>query len=513
MAHKHNEKRRAESDDLKPMYLKVADRMEQDLPSLERVLPSITALSSRYNTSYFTARRAVEVLKSRKCISAHPEKKMLINVRVRSQSDAPTSAAEELALVFDEEIETGSLRLGEEMEKMEALAAAHHVSKTTVRKACEILMKKGLVHKRGKRYIIGNRPSNWKSHAVRNGGTVAVLIRNAASCSWLLRSYRTSPFLRSFIHGLDRASVRMVQVQYGENPAVVNTEFGRQSFDAFIGRYGTDFLGMLCLVTHRDLPRLDDFLWYWTTFKKPIVWFDYRGDNFKTISTSAVRKRRLYRCRFGESEAVLHALEALCAHGHRTVAFPNCMMQHREWVAHRAAIIEKVIAKHSLPLSVAVFNSPEYLFSSNDPELANKSTTNRKDADIITRIVTQFPHQFHTVMSSSTPVLKAVLTREAFTAILAPNDELAFYYRKWLLFNGINIPKQLSLVSFDDSEEFWHVPLASVDFGLDHMGYASAQILLRGAPVRVSDSGVIVPKCKLHNRGSLGRAPKHPVRV
>jgi DNA-binding LacI/PurR family transcriptional regulator len=94
------------------------------------------------------------------------------------------------------------------------------------------------------------------------------------------------------------------------------------------------------------------------------------------------------------------------------------------------------------------------------------------------------------------------------TAIVAPNDRLAHAYYLWCKDAGIEIPRGLSLVGFDNLPESVGFPVASIDFGFARLGYLAAHILIGDIPVNENHEGVIAGIPTLIDSGSVERPAK-----
>ena len=91
------------------------------------------------------------------------------------------------------------------------------------------------------------------------------------------------------------------------------------------------------------------------------------------------------------------------------------------------------------------------------------------------------------------------------TAFLAMNDVLAKEYYLWFRALGLRIPRDLSIISFDNMYESKAYGIASVDFGYADMGYRAAHLLIGDIPVATDGRRWhIRPEPVLHDRGSIG---------
>jgi DNA-binding LacI/PurR family transcriptional regulator len=85
------------------------------------------------------------------------------------------------------------------------------------------------------------------------------------------------------------------------------------------------------------------------------------------------------------------------------------------------------------------------------------------------------------------------------------NDRVGFQYLWWADAAGIEVPRHLSIVAFDNVGESEALPLTTVDFGFARLGYLAAHVLIGDIPVRADEAGNIPGTCTLIDRGSVGR--------
>ena len=106
-----------------------------------------------------------------------------------------------------------------------------------------------------------------------------------------------------------------------------------------------------------------------------------------------------------------------------------------------------------------------------------------------------------------TACLGAFLARSDTTAILAPNDEHARMFYRWLMMAGIRVPEDLSLLSFDDLvESAYPYTISSINFGFDSLGYTAFHALLGDIPLKVDKWKSIEAKSRINHFATIGHA-------
>jgi DNA-binding LacI/PurR family transcriptional regulator len=91
------------------------------------------------------------------------------------------------------------------------------------------------------------------------------------------------------------------------------------------------------------------------------------------------------------------------------------------------------------------------------------------------------------------------------TALVAPRDYNAYQLYDALALKGIRIPRDCSLISFDNYAMLQAAPVSSIDFGMGYLGYCAFHFLFGVIPVTHKRNGDIPSRPHLVNRGSTGR--------
>lgn len=73
---------------------------------------------------------------------------------------------------------------------------------------------------------------------------------------------------------------------------------------------------------------------------------------------------------------------------------------------------------------------------------------------------------------------------------------------------GFRIPRDISLLSFDNQPPLQISPVSSVDFGMGYLGYSAFHYLFGVLPVKHERNGDIASTPHIVNRGSTGPAPR-----
>ena len=107
------------------------------------------------------------------------------------------------------------------------------------------------------------------------------------------------------------------------------------------------------------------------------------------------------------------------------------------------------------------------------------------------------------MLLKKTPSIVSLLSQGA-TALIACNDYAAMELVYWANGVGIEIPRHLSVVSFDNVGAIEPYGISSIDFGFAQLGYCAAHIFIGDVPVGVDSEGGLGSTCILNDRGSIG---------
>jgi DNA-binding LacI/PurR family transcriptional regulator len=104
---------------------------------------------------------------------------------------------------------------------------------------------------------------------------------------------------------------------------------------------------------------------------------------------------------------------------------------------------------------------------------------------------------------------RALCVDSGVTAIFVANDQMALGVLRALNEHGRHIPREVSVVGFDDIPEaaYFTPPLTTVKQDFDDMGRRSLQLLLQMLDGELVETGTSVAP-KLQVRASTGRAPR-----
>ncbi len=101
------------------------------------------------------------------------------------------------------------------------------------------------------------------------------------------------------------------------------------------------------------------------------------------------------------------------------------------------------------------------------------------------------------------PALMKALNHPDITALITPNDQDARNIFEWLRNAGIQIPREISLLSFDNSDSLAGFPVTTIDFGFGVLGYNAFHLFLGDVPVKRNRRGEIASQPHIVHRRSI----------
>jgi DNA-binding LacI/PurR family transcriptional regulator len=247
---------------------------------------------------------------------------------------------------------------------------------------------------------------------------------------------------------------------------------GKKEIRKVILELGDSFCGLILTPLHQHLSGFSDWCSWLLKFAKPLVWLQ----DYEPQQIVAQPHPNFYRVNYGawvnpdmETEADL-ALKEIFNKGHRKVVF--------------ACNDPKVY--HWFRLRLQGFLKSKY--ASGVEIIALEKTI------------------------SDAALMKLVLQVADITCLIVPNDRYAIRYWQVLTEMGIKIPRDLSMISFDNLADLHPFPISSVDFGMANLGYKVIHILLNDIPVETIKKTHLMGLCQLIDRGSVG-TPRKNIRL
>lgn len=499
-------------------------------------LPALTELSKQFGVSRATAAKAVAVLRGEGLVVSRGRGGIWIAGREpRSGSRrSPAGSADRLCDMLRSAIADGVYAANEPLPKLGYFVVERHVSARTVRAAYERLVTERLAYRRGKQWIVGRRDIRLPAGPSRERPVVVIAVAGESTWRDLCREPVVGRFARTFNRSCERHGIQTFPVLTQSNAPghlVGTLPSGLDEVRAFVRGIRSRLLGVLLLGDGRGGPGRE-WLSMFASGDRPVVVFESKRHYLHR--DFLLEKRNVFRCVSDQQQAVECALQALVEAGHGCAGmvrhlrgFPPDQEQRialakslaEERFANLSVVIQQErdlfwenradqqtpaqvirrLRRTGLPLVRKVLNAaiesrPDFW---NNPELYKLSPA------LYTPPILP-PHDMGLIWG--THLLVPLFRAHPLTALLALDDSTAVTYYYWLEEAGIQVPGEISLLSFGNDEDLSPLPITSVDFGFDGLGYAAFHLMLDDIPIRTGRSNTLTARPTLVERGSVGRS-------
>jgi len=445
-------------------------------------LPSMRSLSKKFGVSLSTISKVCAMFRSQGILSYHEGSVMRIvgrSPKKEGSSILPQSSLEKYTERLQKQIESGKLRAGTHLQKVSHQAQMEHVSTQTIIRARKILEKKKLVHKQGRNWVAGPCVSSAPalSNARKKNATILILLPDAST--WLVMfNDRYNGFFTRFSMEAINYNVRSITCFPHQTNRIPDDAqwVGKQKIKELIGKLGTRYLGTLILNFAREPINVDEWSDFFLQFDKPVVCAD-----LKDYQTSKHLTHRFFcRCYVNEQIGVDCAVSHIVSFGHKHLGVWYTTGDNQvPWINLRSDMIKKSADRYGCTVYNLLMDNSE------------------KEDTIISE------HNPFTGSQMSINMAYQIKRSKEMTVFLFPHDYTAFNVYNYLTLIGVSVPKDVSLISFDNHHRIKMLPISSVDLGFEYLGYCSFHFLLNIIKLPRKRNGDIEAKPRVFDRGSV----------
>jgi len=510
-----------------PLYLTVAEKLRSRIrATADKRLPTFGSLCREYGVSLKTVTRAVHVLRDAGTVELTPGTAAVVRRPGAAHENEERGwgwepAGRDLYRKIRRTIESGAYRTGHSLPKVKYYTVTERVTERTVCAAFSMLREANLIHKKGKSWIVGpaTKPSGGRSRAAADVVHSPVVLVVVPRYRYWREFFDEHPrvFMTDFLTTLRHHDVQFVVVQAEETVGALPRSHpqGRKETAAMIGRLGKRYQGAIVASTLPWFPDIDTWLRWLVGFGKPVLWFDF-DNSAPGLDRRVIPSPRYVRLYSDIDTAVETALQSLRDMGHTRIGVEQHGPYARHpWSTRRIQSIQRVARLLQPPLMPDIVLDRKERLWRDYPGLVRKRT--------VDEILFRFARSVDGGLRKQRPPLSAWRRRRALcgvlldavpsltglvsrgcTALVALNQSMAVCTFDWLRLVGLDVPADISLISFDDYLPLANHPISTVDFGFSNLGYQAAHIFIGDIPVRTDRWGNVAGKPRLVDRGSLG---------
>jgi DNA-binding LacI/PurR family transcriptional regulator/DNA-binding transcriptional regulator YhcF (GntR family) len=491
-------------------FAKIAEELESFLRTNPDFDPqSVSHLADKWGVSYPTMRKAAHLLAKKGIVAIHAGRR-LARVRDAAGKNAaadhdPAVSADRLFARIRDRIAAGTYALGGMLPKQQYFVLGEKLSPFTVSRAYRRIEQSGMVHREGRRFIVGpaRKDRDLRVRAGEEGPVVLFVV------PWLstLGASMNTPFNMALL-----APVNAVLLGHGIalHPAAMNRVEGQwyaltcglREVQAAIRRLGRRYAGTMIWSVAPQLTLLRQWIESLIAYDKPVVFLDPASIGGDLARKGLANKRRYFRLHLDEDAAIRLALQSLIDKGHHAIGLHA--FERYDWSRRRADAVRRIAAQLPDPPRIhAAAPAEDVWFVRTEPSLAgviNEVSLQCGISDIL-----ENTEAFRKQLARHTGSLAGLLAKKKVTALLSMNDEMAREHFFWLTVMGLAVGSDISLLSFDNLPDSALYPISTIDFGLSRLGNLAAHIIIGDTPVRADRNGNIPSLCMLIDRGSVGR--------
>jgi len=506
-------------------------------------LPTLRDLAGRFDVPRPWVERVVRQLRDEGLLKVRRRGGIAVRGPENLQAAQPAILAREEGLyrLMRSRIESGVYRTGQPLPKTGFIAKSERVWTLSVGRVYRRLVTDGFVCRMGRAYIAGQSGGGGIPDSSHNGKCVLMVELNEYTGQEPQLSWWTMPFAQSFmremsLYGVEPQNVFITRSSRPKMPWPFPA--GRAEIAALIKDLGGRLLGTLVIsvgsqVQQRFGRTLYPFFEWLCAFGKPVVYFDSpndagsssaRPESHRRYVKSVARplmQKHFVRCYTDYDRAEMLPVELLGRFGHRIAGFGDEGKSVR-WLQTRLSSLLRNAEKVSPPARIVSSHECPPLFGVH-PGLTSREFQMRVEAslprDMGRRILaaigmldikpwtfSALPDDYKSLVHL-TAHLGALVIHPGLTALIAPNDRHARLYFRWLQAAGIRVPRDLSLLSFDDRQErLYPYAISSVNYGFDDLGYMAFHLLLNDMPVKPDALRSIGSRCRINHCATIGPA-------
>jgi DNA-binding LacI/PurR family transcriptional regulator len=437
-----------------------------------------------------------------------------ISPALRDAGNVATSSFESFYQKIKKAVREGAYLPGERLPKFDSFVAADHISRATIARALSRLSQEMLIHKRGAAWIAGPRPAIAAPMVAASPTELCptMLLLFTDAYQNIFHNTFLMPFLESMESTLREKGVRLTvghRIKSDSGRSYLPNQ-GIAEIQETIRKWGDYYRGAVIIDQHSDADTMRSCAAMLScSNRRPVIFFDAGNDRTLFTRSELSLGPSYFRMHQDDASAVALAVSHLSNAGHNIIGVPMVRAwESAAWVKRRTALIRECARKRSMEIIAATHSEPFWDISGGLTDPAHlgdcySRILRHAGSNDAGRPVRPAPSSEDVLRNSPS---MADLMRRGITAIIALNDWLAHQHFIWCHAAGLRVPRQISIISFDNDPITRVFPISTVDFGFSRLGYLAARILCGAESPHADRDGNVPGVCTVVNRGSVGPA-------
>jgi hypothetical protein len=329
--------------------------------------------------------------------------------------------------------------------------------------------------------------------------------------SW--RTYQTLPhnyrFYNRFREELNTFGLDWIVVfDRSTEPATELFPIGMDEASSIVASEPDRFRGMLVAGTPLSMENWHEWLARFSCARAPAVFYCLDGTARARIADDPIPKN-CYRVFFDEQAAERLVMRQILERGHRKAVYVRTHTGLPMWQTRRFEDLMSIGQQQAPPVGVEIVDEDESFFAEREfPD----TPMMRLAAEILggggARKPTSGPKRMQDVaagrLKQTYPSVLNMLRSGDATIVIAPNDWHAANLILASRLLGVRIPRDISLISFDNDPLTAHYPITTVDLGLTRLAYRVAHLFIGDIPTAADHNRNMISEPFMSDRGSVG---------
>ncbi len=500
-------------------------------------LPSIATLCTLCGASRPVVAKALKRLASEGIVEIHQGRAPVKPpADFASRLPQTTTAAQRARRLIEQRIESGVYRAGDPLPKLGYLASTEGFSRTTITEAVRMLAVAGALTKRGRAWIVGGGRQHRASVSPLTWPCILLLQLSPRAWDGLFCE-RTIEFPRAFSQEARRLKVRLILASCEKYPFgyTLSPRSEVQSLSQLVKTLGDIRYRGALVLGGRESPVLDEICTVLAGFRRPIAILD--TSTWPAFTGPA--PPGVTRCLYNEACFSQTGIDHLLSMGHSTLGFVGGYTSRESWTIQRMETIAKRLSEKAPSGKLWDYqNAWKTLANRSEQALADHlhrllhegpvraRKTIRGTIDLMHQTAGGIDHRrrpcrnlailiqrtgaMTTGCGSGELRIALLLLRfliiEKLTALISVRDAHVRTLLPMISRMKISIPRELSIVSYDNYIDDARLPVDSVDNGFGDLGYRAFHRIIGDIPIAVDRSGNLVTHNDIAVRGSVCEA-------